>query len=81
MTFEAYLENKKIDPAKFKKGEIDRYDAFKMQFDQMHPKSFTAQKLYLINGLRRRYPLHESNPNKNILNKSVTKPKIPIKRK
>ncbi len=81
MTFEAYLENKKIDPAKFKKGEIDRYYAFKMQFDQMHPKSFTAQKLFLINGLRRRYPLHESNADENISKKSATNPKIPIKRK
>jgi hypothetical protein len=53
--FEKYLIDKKISPEKFKSGEPPVYEEFEMLFMQMHPKSFTAQKLYLINKIRRKY--------------------------
>ena len=57
--FESYLEKKKIDPQLFKVGEPDKYTAFKALFDVVHPESFTAQKLFLINHIRRRFPLQK----------------------
>jgi hypothetical protein len=53
--FEEYLQKKKIDPAMFKAAEPTRFAEFEQLFGQMHPDSFTAQKLFLINQLRRRY--------------------------
>ena len=57
MDFEAYLISKKIDSAEFLKAEPDAWKNWKIEFDQMHPASFTAQKLYLINPIRRKYLL------------------------
>jgi len=57
--FEAYLLSKKIDSAAFLKAEPDVWSAWKREFDQIHPKSFTAQKLYLINPIRRKYLLKQ----------------------
>ena len=57
--FEAYLISKKIDSATFKTAEPELWAEWKSAFDQQHPKSFTAQKLYLINPVRRKYPLKE----------------------
>lgn len=59
MDFDEYLISKKIDPAAFKKQEPDQYQEFMRIFPQLHPSSFTMQKLYLINGIRRRFPLPE----------------------
>jgi hypothetical protein len=55
MSFQDYLTEKKIDALAFQQAEPALYDALKVVFDQMHPASFTAQKLYLINPLRRKY--------------------------
>lgn len=55
--FEKYLKDKKISPEKFRAAEPERYQEFELHFSQMHPKSFTAQKLYLINKIRRMYHL------------------------
>jgi len=55
--FEAYLLSKKIDAAAFLRQEPQMWNTWKREFDQIHPKSFTAQKLYLINPVRRKYPL------------------------
>jgi hypothetical protein len=55
--FEKYLIGKNINPETFKEGEPARYQEFELLFSQMHPKSFTAQKLYLINKIRRMYQL------------------------
>ncbi len=55
--FEEFLKNKKIDSARFKATEPARWQEWQELFIQMHPKSFTAQKLYLINPIRRKYPL------------------------
>jgi len=57
MSFEEYLEKKKINSADFKQLEPERWQQLKTVFDQMHPESFTAQKLFLINNIRRAYPL------------------------
>jgi len=57
MSFTDYLISKKIDPEKFKQGDQARFESFKTLFEQVHPKSFTAQKLFLINQIRRTYHL------------------------
>ncbi|MBD0259708.1 MAG: hypothetical protein ICV83_28645 [Cytophagales bacterium] len=57
MTFEDYLSGKKIDSALFRAGEPDRWSAFRASFEGVHPDSFTAQKKFLLNDLRRRYLL------------------------
>ena len=57
LSFEEYLTSKKIDPKKFEIGDEHTFNNFKELFDQVHPKSFTAQKLFLINNIRRKFPL------------------------
>jgi hypothetical protein len=57
MSFEEYLLSKKIDSTAFKSGELSLWQNWQVEFEQVHPHSFTAQKLYLINPLRRKYPL------------------------
>lgn len=59
MDFQEYLYKKKIDSEKFRKADPDQWMAWKQIFDQVHPDSFTAQKLYLINPLRHLYPFTE----------------------
>lgn len=59
MNFRTYLISKKIDPEKLKSAETETYRSFNMLFSQMHPDSFTAQKLFLINKLRRKYLLEK----------------------
>ncbi|EMR04528.1 hypothetical protein [Cesiribacter andamanensis] len=55
--WEAYLALKKIDAAAYRKGAPEQYALFEQQFLQMHPESFTAHKLFLLNDIRRTYPL------------------------
>lgn len=87
MTFQEYLISKKIDTTSFKLNEPKLCAQFNFEFDQMHPKSFTAQKLFLINGIRRAHPLKDTDKvdakaegairtEKN----KVSKPKIAVKR-
>jgi hypothetical protein len=59
MTFEEYLITKKIDHMPFQQAEPMLYESWKAEFEQVHPNSFTAQKLYLINPLRRKYLLKQ----------------------
>jgi len=61
MTFEEYLHEKKIDPVEFKVGEPDRWQEWAALFKEVSPASFTSQKLYLINPLRRKYRLREGS--------------------
>ncbi|WP_169921776.1 hypothetical protein [Spirosoma rigui] len=55
MNFEEYLAQKKIDSTQFRQLEQDRYEAWKREFDQMSPASFTVQKKFLLNDTRRKY--------------------------
>ena len=57
MDFHTYLSGKKIDEEAFKKDEHDKYQQLKSIFEQVHPDSFTAQKLFLNNPIRWKYPL------------------------
>ncbi len=57
MTLEDYLSGKKIDPALFRAAEPARWAEFRVSFEGVHPDSFTAQKKFLLNDLRRRYLL------------------------
>ena len=76
--FEAYLISKKIDSAEFLKAEPDLWTSWKTEFEQMHPASFTAQKLYLINPVRRKYLLkHEvEKPVTPAVEKPAEQPKV-----
>ena len=58
MDWEEYCIKKKIDSAAFKAAEPQRWAEFKAIFEQMHPNSFTEQKKFLINDLRRHYHLN-----------------------
>ncbi len=57
MNLRSYLIDKKIDPDQLKKGDNGIYNEFNRLFSQMHPNSFTEQKRFLINKLRRKYKL------------------------
>lgn len=57
MTFEQYLEQKNISSEKFQWENPDNFQQLNLLFNQMHPDSFTAQKKFLINSLRRKYQL------------------------
>lgn len=60
MNFEEYLISKKIDSFTFRQAEPARWQEWNALFDQMSPTSFTSQKLYLINPVRRKYPLQQT---------------------
>jgi hypothetical protein len=57
--FIEYLEGKRIDASVFKIKDAELFTTWEREFMQMHPKSFTSQKLYLINNIRRLYLLPE----------------------
>lgn len=83
MTFKEYLLVKKIDAKGFALGEPERFREFKLLFEQVHPDSFTAQKLFLINPIRRKYPLpnqpDEEGADKKVMPKAkMLQPKINI---
>jgi len=59
MEFEEYLKAKKIDSTAFNKADSGRYAEWKAIFQTMHPDSFTSQKKFLINDIRRRYHLND----------------------
>jgi hypothetical protein len=61
MRFEEYLREKNIDPIKFQSAENELYLRFESEFLQMHPNSFTSQKKFFINDLRRRFQLTHFN--------------------
>jgi hypothetical protein len=62
MTFEEYLISKKINNEMFKTGEPMLWQEWYNLFEQVSPNSFTGQKLYLINAIRRKYQLKEAAP-------------------
>lgn len=59
LTFEDYCRKKKIDPEQFRQSEPERFMEWKSIFEQVHPDSFTEQKKFLINPVRRKYTLRD----------------------
>ncbi|MFY0628283.1 MAG: hypothetical protein JXR07_18450 [Reichenbachiella sp.] len=57
--FISYLASKKINAQDFRKAEEKLYKEWEEIFANVNPASFTAQKLFLINPLRRKYLLKE----------------------
>lgn len=57
MVFEEYLEKKNIDSEKFLWENPTDFQALKTVFNLVNPESFTAQKKFLLNNLRRKYQL------------------------
>ena len=55
MTFAAYLAEKKIDAARFAADDAKTYAEWERLFGQMNPESFTVQKKFLLNPIRRKY--------------------------
>jgi hypothetical protein len=62
VTFEEYLISKKIDSAAFKAAEPVRWQEWEQLFSTMSAESFTSQKLYLINPIRRKHQLKDAPP-------------------
>ncbi len=82
MDFEEYLIQKKISSDLFAKGDPVRFGEFQKLFDQMHPNSFTAQKLFLINEIRRKFPIgKEATPSGDTIKKVKPRPKMIIPKK
>jgi hypothetical protein len=78
MTFEEYLISKKIDGVAFQATEPALWNEWNKLFEQMSPSSFTSQKLYLINPIRRKYQLKvevTETPKPIVAAKPVMKPK------
>ena len=76
MTFEEYLLSKKIDALAYATSEPHQWSEFKIIFGQMHPKSFTMQKLNLINSIRRRFPFAEDLDGKKEIKSEVKQPGV-----
>ena len=62
--FNDYLKTKKIDPVAFEANEPETFKIYKSEFAQLHPKSFTLQKLFNINIIRRKYTLKNKGEGK-----------------
>lgn len=62
ISFEDYLHSKKIDADAFQKAEPDEFKSWKEVFEQVHPDSFTMQKLNLLNAVRRKYNWKQTPP-------------------
>jgi hypothetical protein len=62
-SFEDYLRNKKIDSANLKQAKPQLWLEWKLLYEQLNPTTFTDQKLYLINPLRREFPLKAEDEN------------------
>jgi hypothetical protein len=77
-TFEEYLGSKKIDSKRFREAEPERWQAWKALFEQVHPSSFTQQKLFLINETRRKYRLEAGDEPAAKKPKAGMKPKIKL---
>lgn len=85
MDFEEFLSSKKIDSKAFEAAEKVLFGNWQREFEQMHPNSFTVQKLNLINPIRRKYPLATASRKepatapKSMAPQPVMKPKPKIK--
>jgi DNA recombination-dependent growth factor C len=81
MTWEEYCISKKIDSKAFKENDPLKWDELKNIFEQVHPNSFTEQKKFLINNLRRRYLLVEGGSAKKAEETPVKKVALPFLKK
>jgi hypothetical protein len=79
--FEDYLRQKKIDPELFRKDDPDLWKEYSEIFNQIHPASFTAQKLFKINAIRRKYLLKETDTPVKPASPAPAKPKFSVKPK
>lgn len=77
MEFADYIASKKIDTAAFRATEPGLYQEWESLFAQVSPVSFAQQKLFLINGIRRRFPLAEEAVPKSAA-KPAPKPRVNI---
>lgn len=66
MEFEKYLLDKNIDWEAFRRNEPDKWQSFKTLFKAVHPNSFTVQKKFLLNDLRRLYHFKVAEPIKSV---------------
>ena len=64
MEWETYLEQKKINAEAYQKGNPEQYQEFQELFYQISPNSFTSQKLFLLNRIRRQYPILQAETEK-----------------
>jgi hypothetical protein len=80
MNWEEYCISKKIDSNAFKLKEEYRWNEFKTIFEQMHPNSFTEQKKFLINDIRRKYRLKEEDKKEELKKASGPAIRIPPKK-
>jgi hypothetical protein len=55
VNFEEYLSSKKIDSHAFRAAEESLWESWRKEFEEISPVAFTAQKLFLINPIRRKY--------------------------
>lgn len=77
--FEEYLKSKKIDASAFKEGEAALWENWLQLFSAVSPASFNQQKLFLINNIRRKYPLKEEIQAESTAQKASVKPKPKFK--
>jgi hypothetical protein len=59
MTFAEYCISKNIDPELFKSQDLKQYQDLDGVFEKVSVESFTQQKLFLINKIRRKYILKQ----------------------
>ncbi|REE05994.1 hypothetical protein C7460_101513 [Marinoscillum furvescens DSM 4134] len=76
MDLRTYLIGKKIDAERFAAQEPGRFCEFEEHFSQMHPNSFTAQKLFLINKLRHLYKLEQAPETTATSKPKAAKPRV-----
>ena len=78
LTFEEYCRKKKIDPDLFLQSDPDRFREWKHIFEQVHPDSFTEQKKFLINPIRKKYLLVATEIETKNAEEIKTKPVVKI---
>lgn len=81
LDFEAFLRLKKIDPIVFRKEDQVLFEEFRNIYELVHPESFTAQKLFQINRVRRKYPFTPVPSAETPSAPGIAKPKISFKPK
>ena len=78
ISWEEYCIRKKINSSEFQKAEPQKWAELKLIFEAVHPNSFTEQKKFLINDLRRKFHLKEEPKKEEEVKKVISKPMIKI---